>query len=150
MILTIPFIASSTFMGLFLFLGVFLVLYWVISVGKFGAMILEKTDSKFYLLFKILCRLIFISLAMRFIFVWNQSYEIFGIVGSNHLLEIDILFFSSLVYITFYATYVLLKIEDKDYSNSNIIMTCILFWIFPIGILFLQPKINEYIGEELE
>jgi hypothetical protein len=50
----------------------------------------------------------------------------------------------STVYLIFFAAQNLVRFEiDRDISNSGIFLTFCAFWFFPIGIFFVQPRLNQ-------
>jgi len=149
-LITGPFLAGIPFGGLFDLIGVFLSLYWIISVGKFGTLVLQSAHTTAFLVFNIFRRTIFISFLLHYYFRAGDQQLLNDLGGATTAFIIDIVLYVSLLTVTFYSAYIYNRSVDENRSWLHIIWIGLLFWLFPAGVWILQPGINKNIGEYLE
>src|SRR5215212_9271165 len=152
LITVLPFLLAMTkpYGHYLLIIGFFLTTYWIISAGKYGAEVTNQELTKTYTVFIISNRLIFILFASSYLlmnYLQNKSYNktIFIISIASM-----ILFSAALLFTIVYSSIMLEEAEKEQVGVNKIIVNCILFLLFPIGVWILQPRINKHIGEAID
>ena len=141
-------------LALFLFFGLFFGWLWSIVVGlhkqipkelkleisKFKLSIIIPISYIFFLLF-------FLGYNMSGIIkIGNESFPkiiVIGIILSLHLVAMICIF-----YCFYFAAKIIKTVElQKEVGFKDFVGEFFLTWYFPIGVWFLQPKINKMIEE---
>lgn len=130
-------------------LGVFLVLYWIISTGEFGYSLIENSRPGIYKIFYLSSRFIFILLAFACFLVFKNPPAIFSLTTETLLILTLSIIGVLILFITLYSANMLNKLLKPVPAPIDIFITAGLFICFPVGIWILQPKINKIIGENL-
>lgn len=120
-------------MGMFIGIGTFLLWLWNIVINL-NQNLLTKLNRR---PFKIGLYLLSLNILLTTILIIGDSSEVF-------LLVLSLLSFGILIYIVLFSAKTLKTIElGREASVSEYIGDFLLFIVFPLGIWFLQPRINK-------
>jgi len=136
--------------GYFNILFAFLYFGWIFSIGYSANNKLTEelrtsaTAFKLGLLYAAAYMLVFLSIFGPY--GANSSTEGFTMILPFHLLAMIGIFYG----IWFAARQLATLREDREVKFSEFSGPFFLIWFFPIGIWFVQPLVNQLLGDEVE
>jgi hypothetical protein len=119
--------------------GVFLMMLWFYLLNK--ALTLKlRADQKMPKFINLLYNIITLSLPLYVLIL----HYIFNNVPPTYLFPIQALIAPGMILMLYVVARNLVTAEDSQPSDfSKNLGTMVLFWVLPVGIFFLQPKIKK-------
>ena len=142
---------------MFLYAGLFFGWFWSIGIGlqKYIPTDIHMKIKKFKILFCIpLAYILFLLTAIVAVFygVSSGNNDVSGILEKLLFVIFPLHLFSmfSIFYLLYFTAKTIKTIELKrTVTFSDFIGEFFTIWFFPIGIWFIQPRINEIVSKEL-
>jgi hypothetical protein len=120
------------------------ILAWLWALGSFFASTLKKRDRMNVEVFRFALLYPMFYIPFFFWFAFNADSGAVWIIIPLHLLAMGCMF-----YILYFVSKSFVMAETgKPASFSNYVGPLILFWLYPLGVWIIQPKVNQlYAGK---
>ena len=139
-----------------LYTGVFFGWFWSIGIGlqKYIPAEIKMKIKKFKVFFFIplfYILFIFILIGTTFFGISTGSNAVGGIIGNMLIFIIPMHLFSMfcMFYLLYFVSKTIKTIElERPVTFSDFIGEFFMIWFFPIGIWFIQPRLNKIVSEK--
>ena len=139
-----------------LYTGVFFGWFWSIGIGlqKYIPAEIKMKIKKFKVFFFIplfYILFIFILIGTTFFGISTGSNAVGGIIGNMLIFIIPMHLFSMfcMFYLLYFVSKTIRTIElERPVTFSDFIGEFFMIWFFPIGIWFIQPRLNKIVSEK--
>jgi len=115
---------------------------WSISVACYKALPNELATSPRLMQIGLIYALVYIVIAVLFFFGPEKKFPVYG--AFMHLLAMAAIFYS----LGFTAKQLTKLEQNKDVTFFTYSGPFFLLWFFPIGVWFIQPKVNQLLGNK--